>query len=70
MLAIDTNVIVRYLTADHPEQASRARALVDGAAVFVPVTVILESEWVLRSAYGFASAANVYFGKSLAELGI
>lgn len=51
MLAIDTNVIVRYLTDDHPEQAPRARAVIDGAPVFVPVTVVLETEWVLRSAY-------------------
>jgi len=53
MLAIDTNVVVRYLTGDHPEQARRARALVDGQPVFVPVTVALETEWVLRSAYQF-----------------
>jgi predicted nucleic acid-binding protein len=59
MLAIDTNVVVRYLTADHPGQASRARAVIDGEAVFVPVTVLLETEWVLRSAYGFAPAEVV-----------
>ena len=53
MLAIDTNVIVRYLTDDHPEQAPRARAIIDGAPVFVPVTVVLETEWVLRSAYDY-----------------
>lgn len=53
MLAIDTNVAVRYLTGDHPEQASCARAVIGGAPVFVPVTVVLETEWVLRSAYGY-----------------
>lgn len=53
MLAIDTNLIVRYLTSDHPEQSPRARALIDGEAVFVAVTVMLEVEWVLRSAYGY-----------------
>jgi predicted nucleic-acid-binding protein len=51
MLAIDTNLVVRYLTGDHPEQSLRARAIIDGEAVFVPVTVLLEVEWVLRSAY-------------------
>ena len=56
MLAIDTNVVVRYLTGDHPDQSPRARALVDGQAVFVPVTVALEAEWVLRSAYGYGAA--------------
>jgi predicted nucleic-acid-binding protein len=53
VLAIDTNVIVRYLTDDHPDQSPRARATIDGGPVFVPVTVILETEWVLRSAYGY-----------------
>lgn len=54
MIAIDTNVVVRYLTGDHPEQSPRARALVDSRPVFLPVTVLLETEWVLRSAYGYA----------------
>jgi predicted nucleic acid-binding protein len=53
MRAIDTNVVVRYLTGDHPEQSPRARALVDSHQVFVCTTVLLEAEWVLRSAYGY-----------------
>ena len=53
MLAIDTNVVVRYLTSDHPKQAARAEALVERQDVFVATTVLLETEWVLRSAYGF-----------------
>ncbi|MBM6583339.1 type II toxin-antitoxin system VapC family toxin [Microvirga sp. BT689] len=56
MLAIDTNVVVRYLTGDHPEQSSQARALIDGHDVFVCTTVLLETEWVLRGAYGYAPA--------------
>lgn len=55
MVAIDTNVLVRFLTNDHSEQSPRARALVEGQEVFVASTVILETEWVLRSAYGFPS---------------
>jgi predicted nucleic acid-binding protein len=55
MLAIDTNLIVRYLTGDHPDQSTRARALIGRADVFVCTTVLLETEWVLRSAYGFAA---------------
>ena len=53
MIAVDTNLIVRYLTGDHPEQSLRARALIDSHAVYVAVTVVLEAEWVLRSTYGF-----------------
>lgn len=56
MIAIDTNIVVRYLTGDHPQQSRRAREIVDGQAVFVPVTVVLEAEWVLRSAYGYKPA--------------
>ena len=44
MLAIDTNIIVRYLTADHPEQSPKAKALIDHEDVFVCTTVLLETE--------------------------
>ena len=56
MLAIDTNLIVRYLVDDDPGQAARARKLIDNNNVFVCATVILETEWVLRSVYGFSAA--------------
>ena len=52
MLAIDTNIVVRYLTGDHPEQSPKARALINSEDVFVCTTVLLETEWVLRSVYG------------------
>jgi predicted nucleic-acid-binding protein len=54
MLGIDTYLVVRYLTGDHPKQSAKARALIDADDVFVSTTVLLESEWVLRSVYGFA----------------
>jgi predicted nucleic acid-binding protein len=55
MLAIDTNLVVRYLTGDHPTQSAQARKLIDGEDVFVCTTVLLETEWVLRSVYAFAA---------------
>jgi predicted nucleic acid-binding protein len=55
MLAVDTNLIVRYLTGDHPRQSAKARAVIDGEDVFVSTTVLLETEWVLRSVYSFDS---------------
>ena len=55
MRAVDTNVVVRYLTGDHPEQAARARTAIDEGHVFASTTVMLECEWVLRSVYGFAA---------------
>ena len=51
MLAVDTNLVVRYLTGDHPQQSARAKALINGQPVFIALTVILETEWVLRSTY-------------------
>lgn len=55
MRGIDTNLVVRYLVGDHPAQSARARELIDGQPVFAPVTVVMETEWVLRSTYGFAA---------------
>lgn len=73
MLAIDTNVVVRYLTNDHPEQSARARRLIDNQPIFVAITVILEVEWVLRSAYGYeqpviVNALRVFGGLPTVEM--
>lgn len=54
MKAIDTSIVVRYLTGDDPRQAPRARAIVDAGDIFVSTTVLLEAEWVLCSVYGFS----------------
>ena len=51
MRAIDTNIIVRYLTGDDPEQTARAKAVMEAGRVFASTTVILECEWVLRGVY-------------------
>ncbi len=51
MIAIDTNVVVRFLVNDDPEQAQRARRLIESEDVFLLTTVLLETEWVLRVAY-------------------
>ncbi|HEY1751380.1 MAG TPA: type II toxin-antitoxin system VapC family toxin [Caulobacteraceae bacterium] len=51
MLAVDTNVVVRFITADDPDQYARARAFIAANDVWVAVTVVLETAWVLRSFY-------------------
>ena len=56
MRAIDTNVLVRALTLDDAAQAARVQDLLRGHEVFIPVTVILELEWVLRSRYLYSAA--------------
>jgi predicted nucleic-acid-binding protein len=54
VLAVDTNIVVRYLTADHPEQFAKASVLIHGEDVYVCTTVLLETEWVLRGGYRFS----------------
>jgi len=54
VIAVDTNVIVRLLTGDEAKQARRAQQLFERETIFLPKTVLLEAEWVLRRLYGFA----------------
>ena len=51
MTAVDTNILVRIVTNDDPIQVRRAVAFLHGKKVFIPKTVFLEMEWVLRHAY-------------------
>ena len=57
MIAVDTNVLVRFLVKDDEKQAQRARRLVEEEHIFVPKTVLLETEWVLRYTYEFGREA-------------
>lgn len=54
MRAIDTNVLVRAIVNDDTAQSARAIALLTDHDIYIPVTVVLELEWVLRSRYAFA----------------
>jgi predicted nucleic-acid-binding protein len=55
VIAVDTNVVVRFLVGDNPAEAKRAAALFARNHISVPLTVLLETEWVLRRSYRFAS---------------
>ena len=57
MTAIDTNVVVRFLTRDDGDQFQQAVALFNSETIHVPDTVWLETEWVLRFAYGYDPSA-------------
>jgi predicted nucleic-acid-binding protein len=59
MPALDTNVLVRYVVQDDLAQLAAAKRLIrkcvlEGQTLFVPVTVTLELEWVLRASFGYA----------------
>jgi predicted nucleic-acid-binding protein len=53
VVAVDTNVVVRLLTLDDAHQAARAKRLFAANRIFLPMTVLLEAEWVLRRLYRF-----------------
>lgn len=63
MIGLDTNVLARYFVAEADvdpatdAQRQAARQLIEsGQPLFLPKTVALELEWVLRGYYGFAAA--------------
>lgn len=51
MRAIDTNIVVRLVVRDDPDQYAMAKALLSGGNTLILPTVLLEAEWVLRSRY-------------------
>jgi len=58
MPALDTNVLVRYVVQDDSGQLAATKRLIDrcvaeGQSLFVPVTVTIELEWVLRASFGY-----------------
>lgn len=57
MIAVDTNILARFYCDDPDDAEARRqrprarRVMLESAAVFVPLTVILEFEWVMRGFY-------------------
>ena len=51
--AVDTNIIVRFLTHDDDAQYQAAYTIFQRSCIFIPTTVFLETEWVLRFAYRY-----------------
>jgi len=63
MPTLDTNIWVRYLVNDDPQQHAMAvhciESLENAEPVFIPLTVALELEWVLRSRYDVDKATII-----------
>ena len=64
MIALDTNVLIRFLVEDDEAQSRRATKLIEGAVardeqLFVSDIVMCETVWVLASAYRFSRAEIV-----------
>lgn len=71
MIAVDTNVLARFYCDDPADPEARRqrplarRLLIESPSVFVPLTVLLEFEWVLRGFYGLPPAE---FGRAAEHL--
>jgi len=64
MIGVDTNVLVRYLVQDHPQQASQATRVLEQSCTRetpgrVALMVLCELVWVLRRAYGYEKSVVV-----------
>ena len=57
MRAVDTNVLVRLLTADDPQQLKLAEAFIAKGA-WVSHLVLAEALWVLKRLYGLEARAQ------------
>ena len=60
MIGLDTNVLIRYLTQDHPIQSAKAtevmeRRLTPENPGFVSVVAMVETVWVLDRAYSLTA---------------
>ena len=58
MIALDTNVLARFYIEERDAGARKqhiaAKRIMSQLALFVPRTVVLELEWVMRGGYGYA----------------
>jgi predicted nucleic-acid-binding protein len=55
-IALDTNILVRFLTHDDDQQYRQAYKLFHHPRLYIATTVFLETEWVLRYAYKYDAA--------------
>jgi predicted nucleic-acid-binding protein len=61
MIALDTNVLVRFLVEDDAAQTAKVTALIEKTisekeTLFISDVVLCETVWVLTSRYGFSRA--------------
>ncbi|MBF0441228.1 MAG: type II toxin-antitoxin system VapC family toxin [Oligoflexales bacterium] len=61
MISIDTNILVRFLTQDDKEQCRKIDRFLEkcrknNEIIYVADLVVIETIWVLESAYGFGKA--------------
>ena len=68
-IAVDTNVLVRYLTWDDEAQAIEAANAIEGAdTIVVPTIVLCDLVWVLKRAYRYAGPEIIQILRRLAAV--
>ena len=61
MIGVDTNVLLRFYVDDQSDREAvkqrraSAKLFSSGKILFIPKSVLLECEWVLRAVYAFSS---------------
>ncbi len=70
MIAIDTNVLVRYAVKDNRHQTALATAFLARNRCLVLKTVLLELVWVLSSPAGYALSREIVHERLLHILGL
>ena len=75
MIAIDTNVLVRFLVQDDRKQCRIVydrfkQAEVNHERLFIPLIVVLETIWVLKSAYEMPRDKILYSIENLMQMPI
>ena len=67
-IAVDTNILLRFLLADDPDQHSIASRLLEEAeAVIVPMVALCEAVWVLSRTYRLSRAEIAEMIRALVE---
>ncbi|HEX8404676.1 MAG TPA: type II toxin-antitoxin system VapC family toxin [Duganella sp.] len=74
MVSLDTNVLIRFIVKDDAGQFQLAAGLINkakasGQLAFVTTLVVLECEWVLRSAYQLSKVEILAVLAGLLEAG-
>ena len=68
MIVLDTNLLVRLATNDNPGERAAVTDILGQHQCRVSKTVLLETEWVLRSRYGYNARQYADFADYLLAL--
>lgn len=67
MPAVDTDVLVRLLTADDPDQTARSEAFLASGPVWVSNVVLVETVWVLQAVYSWRKEQTLVMLRGVAD---